>query len=80
MNRFDDWEVDCGDCQHYWDDSCIGVPIEQKRNCTAFVATKKVDIPVRIERIESEVRGLRVAIGILGTWLLVTWIMLLVRL
>lgn len=58
MNRFDDWEVDCADCQHYWDDSCNGVPEGQKRNCTAFVATKKVDIPKQIEQLKTAVKVL----------------------
>jgi hypothetical protein len=46
---FDDYQVDCNECKKYWDSSCDGVPISKKRNCTAYEATRTVDIPKRID-------------------------------
>lgn len=48
---FDESYVDCNDCQHYWDDSCDGVPKDDIRPCTAFKATKRTDIPVQLEKL-----------------------------
>ena len=52
---FDDYEVNCNECEHYWDSSCGGVPINEKRNCTSYKATRTVDIPKQITQLKHEV-------------------------
>lgn len=56
--RFDDYEVDCNECQYYWLDTCDGVPIEKKRNCTSFKAARTYDIPEQIKQLREELRAL----------------------
>ena len=59
---FDDFpRVDCNDCSHYWDDSCEGVPQGFKKRCTAFLATKRVDIPLQIKSIRTTLTWLSVS-------------------
>jgi hypothetical protein len=53
---FDNYEVNCNDCGHYWNDSCDGVPLNQKRNCTSFIATKTTDIPKQIKQLKTDLR------------------------
>ena len=51
---FDEWthEVDCNNCARYWEDSCDGVPEEQKRHCTSFLATRSIVIPNQIKELQ----------------------------
>lgn len=55
---FDEYEVECNDCQRYWLDQCDGTPEATERHCTSFIATKKVDIPMRVKRLENTVKTL----------------------
>ena len=51
--RFDEWtEVDCNDCQHYWDSSCDGVCKGAEAFCTSYVATRKVVIAEKVNALE----------------------------
>ena len=59
---FDNYEIECNDCQCYWDSSCDGVPIDQKRNCTSFIATRTKDIPMQIKKLNKKVDKLKVAV------------------
>lgn len=48
--RFDEWnEVECTECAHWWDSSCDGP--QDKRPCNSYLASRKVLIPERIERL-----------------------------
>lgn len=59
---FEDFQqVDCNDCSHYWDDSCGGVKKDSEKRCTAFLATKRVDIPLEIEALRKAVKWLRIS-------------------
>lgn len=59
---FEDFQrVDCNDCSHYWDDSCGGVKKGSEKRCTAFVATRRVDIPLEIKALRNDLKG--VAVG-----------------
>ena len=53
--RFSDWvEVDCNECQRYWDNSCDGCKDTLKGSktpCNSFLATRSVIIPQEIERL-----------------------------
>ena len=50
---FDDFPtVDCNECEHYWTNSCDGVPKGANRSCNSFKATRSVVIPKKIERLE----------------------------
>lgn len=71
--RFDDWQdvVDCHDCHHYWSDTCDGVPVDKRRNCQSFVATRNSDIPKRLSKLEDTVRGNRVIMALIIVELIV---------
>lgn len=57
---FDDYNhVNCLDCHHYWNDTCDGPPTGLERPCTAFLATKRVDIPAQIKELQN---GLKVVL------------------
>lgn len=69
-NKFDEWDdlKDCNNCDNYWNDTCDGVPENQKRNCQSYVATRKVTIPKQIEKLQHNVNLLfqfNVAMGII---------------
>lgn len=64
---FSEWDtVDCNGCSHYWDDSCSGVPKDKKRNCSSFVATRRVVIPEQIKKLERQVTNLKIFQNIMG--------------
>lgn len=56
---FEDYDVDCLDCRHYWADTCDGVPKGEIRPCTSFKATRSVDIPEQIKALKNEIKGLK---------------------
>lgn len=62
---FDNYEVNCNECSNYWNDTCSGVPINKKRNCTSFTATKASDIPKQIQQLKRDVVYAKVMIVIL---------------
>ena len=66
--RFEDWEdVDCNQCERYWDNSCDGAPLKgSRRVCTAFSATRSVIIPLQIKRLERRLEGLTAASAIMA--------------
>lgn len=66
--RFEEWEdVDCNQCERYWDNSCDGAPLKgSRRACTAFSATRSVIIPLQIKRLERRLEGLTVASAIMA--------------
>ena len=68
--RFSEWvEVDCNECQRYWDNSCDGCKDSVKGSktpCNSFLATRSVIIPQEIERLKSDIFGLKTAIVILS--------------
>jgi hypothetical protein len=67
---FSEWDtVDCNGCSHYWDDSCSGVPKDKKRNCSSFVATRRVVIPEQIRELEKQIKNLKISVTLL--WIVV---------
>ena len=48
---FDDYNVDCNDCQRYWNDQCDGVKQGSTRLCKEFLATRRTNIPDQIEKL-----------------------------
>lgn len=56
---FEDYDVDCLDCRHYWADTCDGVLKGEIRPCTSFRATRSVDIPSQIKALKNEIKGLK---------------------
>ena len=71
---FSEWDVDCNDCKHYWDDSCDACSEGSRRLCNSFVATRRVVLPAKIERLESAIRSLRIDVAILAAMLAITHI------
>lgn len=65
---FDDWsEVkDCNQCEPYWNNQCDGAKVGSEKRCTAFKATRRVDIPLEIEALRKTVKRLSVAVILLG--------------
>ena len=55
MKRFDDYNVECNDCVHYWDDSCSGTQVGTTKECRDYKATRKVDIPNQIKALEKRI-------------------------
>ena len=69
--RFEEWEdVSCNECVHYWDSSCDGVPVDKRRNCTAYKASRTVSIPAEIESLNKRVKCLSICLAIVGAALL----------
>lgn len=68
--RFSDWvEVDCNECQRYWDNSCDGCKDALKGSktpCNSFLATRSVIIPQEIESLKKGYNGLKTAVAILS--------------
>jgi hypothetical protein len=62
---FEEWDVDCNDCKHYWDDTCDACSEGSRKLCNSFVATRRVVLPAKIERLESAVRGLKTCVILL---------------
>lgn len=56
---FEDYDVDCLDCKHYWADTCDGVPKGEIRPCTSFKATRSIDIPSQIKSLRNEIKGVK---------------------
>lgn len=65
---FEDYDVDCLDCRHYWADTCDGVPKGEIRPCTSFKATRSIDIPSQIKSLRNEIKGVKKQMA----WFLVT--------
>lgn len=59
MPVFDEQYVDCNTCEHYHNNTCDAVPVGSERTCTAFKATRKVNIPEEIKSLREQIRGLR---------------------
>lgn len=53
---FDDYMVDCNKCESYWLGQCDGVKLNEVRNCTAYKATREVDIPQQINKLKGQLR------------------------
>lgn len=68
--RFSEWvEVDCNECQRYWDNSCDGCKDALKGSktpCNSFLATRSVIIPQEIKQLKKAVKGLKTAVAILS--------------
>ena len=58
MKRFDDYNVECNDCAHYWDDSCSGTQVGTTKACRDYKATRTVDIPKQIKQLEKRIDNL----------------------
>lgn len=56
--RFDDYNVECNDCAHYWDDSCSGTQVGATKACRDYKATRTVDIPKQIKQLEKRIDNL----------------------
>lgn len=56
---FDDYEVDCNECTHYWDSSCDGVPVNIRKDCSSFIATRTYDIPNQIKSLYTSLKSLQ---------------------
>lgn len=62
---FDEYEVECNDCQRYWLDQCDGAKVNTTKSCTSFLATKNTDIPHKLSKLDDKVKSLGTAVTIL---------------
>lgn len=69
---FEDFpEVDCNQCEPYWNNQCDGTLVGSEKRCKAFKATRKVDIPFEIKSLESALKWLRNSVYILYAVMLI---------
>ena len=54
----EEYEVDCNKCSHSRDSKCDGVPVNLKRNCSSFIATRTYDIPKQINTLYNALKSL----------------------
>ena len=40
-------------------DQCDGVPVGESRKCTAYEATRQSDLPMQIEKLNDEIKTIR---------------------
>jgi hypothetical protein len=57
MRIFEEVEVECNDCEAYWLNQCDGAN-HHATKCVSYIATKRVDIPVKIQTLERKVNSL----------------------
>lgn len=62
---FDDYNVDCNDCQRYWNDQCDGVKQGSTRLCKEFLATRRTNIPDQIEKLSQRLVEVEKSIAIM---------------
>lgn len=67
---FDDYQVNCNECERYWNDQCDSVPVGKTKQCKSFVATRNVNIPTQLGKLKNELMVQRIAILVLGIGLL----------
>lgn len=51
---FEEYKVDCNNCESYWTDQCDGVSCSSKdgKRCTAYRAIRRVNIPEQIDKLK----------------------------
>jgi hypothetical protein len=60
MSRFVDYTSrKCYNCEQYWHNKCDGLPDGLESSCTAFNPTRSIEIPLEIERLKTQLKGLR---------------------
>lgn len=54
--RFSDWiEVNCAECEHWWTNTCDGVPKGSTKPCNSYLATRNVVIPLQIKSLKKHI-------------------------
>lgn len=56
--RFDEYQVECTECEHYWDNSCDGVKCFEEKHCTSYKATKRMEIPKEIDKVKKDIKAI----------------------
>lgn len=68
---FDEYQVECNECQRYWNDQCDGVREGTTKPCTSFLATRRTNIPEQIKNLEKRLVRAENSIGILAIGLVI---------
>lgn len=76
---FDEYQVDCNDCQHYWTDTCDGVKQGSTKACTSFLATRQTNIPEQIKKLEKSLIHAHKCIFALAVAQLITNLLLIAK-
>ena len=58
---FDDFpKVNCNGCEHYYTNSCDGVPKGSERPCKSFIATRDISILEQLESLKKRMKNLEI--------------------
>lgn len=76
---FDEYQVDCNECQSYWLDQCDGVSVGSQKACTAFKAIRRTDLPEQIKKLEKSLIHAHKSICALAFAQLITNLLLLAK-
>lgn len=58
---FDDFpKVNCNGCEHYYTNSCDGVPEGSEKLCKSFIATRDISIPEELESLKKRMKSLEI--------------------
>lgn len=55
---FDDFDVECNNCQRYWLDQCDATKVDESKPCNSYIATRKMDIPQKVKALDDKVKSL----------------------
>lgn len=71
---FDEWKVDCNECERWWLNQCDGVKKGINSPCKSFLATRNVVIPQQIKALQKRIFWLTVADVLLGITAVCLWV------
>ena len=61
---FDEYEVECNNCQRYWLDQCDATKVDDTKPCNSYIATRKMDIPDKVKVLDDKVKSLGTCVTI----------------
>lgn len=65
-NLFEPWsEVECDDCECYWNNQCDGVKEDVTKPCKSYVATRRSNMKEDIDYLKSWVKRLKFSLIVL---------------
>lgn len=72
MPIFDSWEdlKDCDDCERYYNSQCDGVAVNQKRNCTQYVATRKASFESNLHKLERQLKDFKRQVIVINVFII----------
>lgn len=62
----------CNDCTHYWDNTCDGLSDTSEHFCNSFSVTRGINIPVKINELETQIKQLKQSVFLCAITLLIS--------